>query len=531
MATDIPVTAWAGVLSTSIPATTLPSGRDVPITSSLISKPLEHQFAANLPGNPVVNGHSCVRASRNFFCKGSARSLESATVLRFRTDASVIELCGVSPDGLHVITTLLVDGKRVPPVALSSSRGTGGWNVGTIRMAFGSRRYRDIWITTSLYCAFVRIDAGDSLQAVDDAADPQLTVIGDSYQQVSSSAFGNGALPFEVAARLGIRKVATDALGGTGFRNSGGDAGNLGDRLVAHRADQSAIYLIVAGLNDSGDRRADGTIAWPTGAVYEQAVNDYLQNLRAAQPDALIVVTAPFCPVPPMSDASYVGVPLSNPSGLGDFLYKEYVHRTAVQKLSAPWIYIDVLMGTGWLNSSGASGDVSNLQWFTGGTPGIGTTAAYRPGNTQGGGGGGFGGIAHIPIEDGGTYLQAPEIVATGGSGSGLLATSVIDAAGRMTAIRVICSGTGYTPGSGLPVLTADSSHAVVPGRFGPPSLIAGINPDGQYPLPEFAPSPTADLNNIFTLLSSDLTHPSPAGVEYLARRLALNIHDAVLAL
>ena len=59
------------------------------------------------------------------------------------------------------------------------------------------------------------------------------------------------------------------------------------------------------------------------------------------------------------------------------------------------------------------------------------------------------------------------------------------------------------------------------------------MNPDGQYPLPSFAPPgvPAGELNNIYTLLSGDTIHPSPLGVEYLSRRLAQNIYDAVMAL
>src|SRR5262249_42165660 len=151
-------------------------------------------------------------------------------------------------------------------------------------------------------------------------------------------------------------------IGGTGYWNSGSDLGNLGDRLAAHAADRSTIYLIVAGLNDYGDTTSNG-LEWPTRETYEQAVRGYLQGLRAAQPDALIVVTAPFCPVPSMSDATYVAHPPTNTSGEGDFLYRAHLFKEAIKAVAAPWVYVDVLMGTGWLNSSGASGDVTNLQW------------------------------------------------------------------------------------------------------------------------------------------------------------------------
>jgi lysophospholipase L1-like esterase len=68
---------------------------------------------------------------------------------------------------------------------------------------------------------------------------------------------------------------------------------------------------------------------------------------------------------------------------------------------------------------------------------------------------------------------------------------------------------------------------------LGPPSLIVGINPNGQYPQLSLAPPgvTAAELNNIYVMLSTDTVHPSGVGAEYLAQRLAQNIYDAVMAL
>jgi hypothetical protein len=195
-------------------------------------------------------------------------------------------------------------------------------------------------------------------------------------------------------------------------------------------------------------------------------------------------------------------------------------------------VYIDVLMGGGWLNSSGATGDVTNLQWFTGGTPGPGTSATYKPGNTQGGAGGGYGGIAEIPIVAGGRYSQAPGVTARGGSGSGLLTASRIDSAGALKTILVFVPGSGYTS-AGLPSFDIDTTYELSPALLGTPTLMSGINPDGQYPLPSFAPPNVSvdALNNVYTVLERDMVHPSCVGVAYLSRRLAENIFQAVMAL
>jgi lysophospholipase L1-like esterase len=519
------------------PATTLPNGIVVPITHTYIGGPLRNELTASLPGNPTVDGYSCLAVNRPYTCNGTPRTVSSPTVLRLKTDAPVVELSGVATDGSSTVQTLIVNGTLVPPTCLSASLGVGGWLGGTIRLDFGTRLVRDIWIETAMYIAYIKIDQHDTLLPVEDSSEPQITVVGDSYQAVRSNAFGNGAaIALELGARLGIRKVATDGLGGTGYWNQN-SVGNLNDRLVAHAADLSTIYLVMAGLNDYGNLTSSDTVAWPTTAQYENAVTGYLQGLRAAEPNALIVVTAPFSPDPPQSDSSYVAWSATNTSGMGDFLWKTQLQKSAVQQIAAPWIYIDVLMGTGWLNSSGASGpgaasDVPGLQWFTGGTPAPGTTATYKPGNTLGGGGGGFGGIQSVPLLVPGQYSQAPNLVAFGGTGTGLLLASVIDSAGALTSVAVVAPGTGYTAGEGLPQISIDPTYEMSPAVLGEPTLITGVNPDGEYPLPSFAPpGSSGDLNNIYVYLSVDTVHPSPLGVNYLSTRLAQHIYAAVMAL
>jgi len=535
-ATAVPTISWVGVVSEGQTApTTLPNGIVMATSSAMLGGPVRNEYTASLPGSPTVNGYPCLAINRPYTCKGIARSTSSPTVLRFKTDAPVVEVCGVAADGtpFGAIQSLIVDGQLVPSKALSCSSGVGGgWAAGTVAINFGTRAVRDIWLQTGLNVAYIKVGAADTVLSVGDQPDPQLTVVGDSYLQTESHTFSGGAIALEIGARLGIRKVAIDSIGGTGYENSGGDLGNLGDRLPGHSADNSTVYLVMAGLNDYGD--VTGTpseVVWGTGAAYESAVLNYLQGLRTAQPNALIVVTAPFCPIPPMSDSTYVANPATNTSGLGDFLYKAQVQKSSLQQIAGPWVYIDVLMGTGWLNSSGASGDVTNLQWFTGGTPGPGTTATNKPGNTLGGGGGGYGGILSIPIIDGGRYLQAPDVLVSGGSGAGVLAAAAVDSNGAVTAITPFSEGSGYTSGPGLPAFSLDPTFQVVPATLSTPTLIVGVNPNGEYPLPSFAPPGATDLNNIYMMLRTDLTHPSPVGVSYLSSRLAQNIYEGVMAL
>jgi len=531
-ALTVPTISWAGPLTSSTAATSLPNGVIIPFSSSLISKPIPQSYTESLPANPTVQGLPCLAVNRPYTYNGTPEAVRSIISLRIQTDAPVLELSGVVADDGQTVQTLIVDGYLVPPKVLTNSRGFGGgWDVGTIRIDFGTSQQRDIWIETNMYVAFVKVGPSYSVVAVNDSAEPQITVVGDSYLQCQSTTFGNGgAIALEVAARLGIRKVATDDIGGTGYYNSN-TLGNFNDRLPAHATDNSTIYLVMGGLNDYGDRVSATTTVWPTLAQFDQAVLGYLQGLRARQPNALIVMTGPFCPIPNLSDSSYVAHPATNTSGMGDNLYKATLFKQSIQQIAGPWVYIDVLMGTGWLNSSGASGDVRNLQWFTGGTPAPGTTATYKPGNTGGGGGGGFGGIATIPMFSGGQYTQGPEISATGGSGSGLLLSSTLDRSnGSLASINVVCPGSGYT-GNGLPIITIDPTFQMTPATLGTPTLQVGIDPDGAYPLPAWLPEGVSDLNNIYRMLRTDETHPSPLGVPYLSTRLALNIFQAVMAL
>ena len=533
-ALSVPSISWAGPLTGSTAATSLPGGLIIPFTSPLISKAIPNSYTASLPGNPPVSGRPCLAVNRPYTCKGNARTIGSIRALRIITDAPVLELSGIVPDDSQTVQTLIVDGYLIPPKILSNSLGNrGGWDVGTIRINFGTRQQRDIWVETFMYVAYVKVGSSDSVVAPNDSAEPQLTVVGDSYLQCQSGAFGNGGgIALEVAARLGIRKVATDAIGGTGYYNSNTNLGNFNDRLPAHAADNSTIYLVMGSLNDYGDRISPTTLVWATAAQYNQAVLGYMQGLRARQPNALIVITAPWCPVPSLSDSFGIANPSTNTSGMGDYLFKAALLKSSLQQIAGPWIYIDVLMGTGWLNSSGASGDVRNLQWFTGGTPGPGTTSSYKPGNANGGGGGGFGGIATIPLLSGGRYSQGPDLIASGGSGSGLLAWSMIDrTTGALSSVNVLVPGSGYTSGAGLPRITIDSTYQITPATLGTPTLQAGINPDGAYPLPSWLPEGVGDLNNIYRMLRTDMTHPSPVGVSYLGMRLAMNILAGVMAL
>ncbi len=457
----------------------------------------------------------------------------SPTVLRLQTDAPTIELAGYVPVNLPCSQTLIVDGRLVPPKALSVSNGSGGgYNVVAASIAFGSRAMRDIWLETGMWLSYVKLGANDTLQPVNDSADPQMTVVGDDYLRVGSNTFGNdAALALEIAARLGISKIAVDGVDGSGYWNSGYSRGNFNDRVAAHAADNSTVYLVIGGFNDYADLVAPPPHdVWPTRAQYESAVNSYFQALRAAQPNALIVATAPMCPNPTLSDASYVSNAGTNTSGAGDFTYKSSVQRAALSAIAGPWIWIDSMMGTGWQNSSGASGGVTGLQWLTGGVAIAGTSASYKPGNPGGGSGGGFGGIASVPIAAPGRYSQAPDIIVDGGSGAGLLLASTIDSTGALNDIVVMAPGEGY--GSALPSVTIDPSFQRTAGALGTPVLMQGVNPQGVYPLAGFAPATVpAGYSNTFVNLLPDLARPSPSGVDYLASRLAQSLFEAIMAL
>ena len=521
-----PTIRWSGPVvnaNNSVPDTTLPNGQIIPVTHPSIGGPIRNRLSPLL-GNPTLNGCPALSISRPYTCRGMSRSVSSRTPLRIKTDAQILEITGVSTDVGAALPVLIVDGELVPPVALSASRGDpgGGWTAGTIVVDFGTSQMRDIWVETTLWLAHIRIGADDTLLDANDRDEPQFTFVGDSYLQTHSTVFPfDSAIAMEVGARLGVRRIASDAIGGTGYYNTSSNLGNLNDRLPAHSADNSIVYVVMAGINDYADSNG-----WPTRAAYESSVYDYLKNLRAAQPKALIVVTAPFCPVPPWSDTpDWVANAATNTTGLGDYTYKARLHKDAIQQIAGPWVYIDVLMGGGWLNSSGATGDITGLQWFTGGN---------APSGSPIGGGGGSGGIKRIPITSGGKYSRAPNLTASGGPGQGaVLITSAIDSTGALNTILVHSGGYGFNSGAGLPTLTIEGTFEITPATLGTPVLSQAVNPGAgaDYPLPAHAPLGATDLNNIDRMLSEDKTHPSEVGVEYLGKRLAQNIYQAVMAL
>jgi hypothetical protein len=529
-----PQISWAGPMATWPVATSLPNGAIYAASSTLFGGPIRSRFTPSLVGNPSIAGNPALAVARPYSCKGVAQTVGSPNVMRFSSDAAVVELAGVTPVNAHTSQTLIVDGQLVQPKVLSvSSGGGGGYNLVGARIDFGSSSMRDIWVETGMYVAYVKIGASDTLIAAGDGADPQMTVVGDSYQTlVGSNAFGNtGALAMEVGARLGIGKVATDAVIGSGYWNSGYNVGNLNDRLPAHAGDDSAIYLVIAGINDYVDYINPPQDVWPTRAQYEGAVASYFQGLRAAQPSAVIVATAPFSPNPTLSDASYVQNASTNSSGLGDFPYKSQVQQNALSQIAGPWVWIDVLGGSGWTNSSGASGGASHLPWFTGGTPAAGTTSSFKPGNLNGGSGAGFGGIASVNVLAGGSYSQAPDVSASGGSGSGLLLASTIDSTGAVNSVAIVRPGVGYSAGAGLPTLTIDPTFQQTPAQLGVPVLMSPINPTGSYPLQSSGATTLGGYSNAYVLIMPDLLHPSPAGVDYMASRLAQSIYEGVMAL
>jgi hypothetical protein len=527
-----PQVSWPGPMSSYPAPTTLPRGVNYAASYSGFGGPIRSSLTP--VSSAAVSGFPCLAVQRPYFCKGQAQTVGSPTIVRLNTDSQVIELVGAMLANSYSSQTLIVNGQLVPPTAISVSNGAaGGFNLAAVRIDFGSSFQRDIWIETGMWLAYIRTDAGDNVVSISDASDPQITVVGDSYQTYGSNAFGNGnAIALEIGARLGIRKVAVDAIVGSGYFNSGYNRGNLNDRVSAHAADNSNIYLVMAGINDYADFVNPPATVYPTRQQYESAVLSYFQALRAAQPDAVIAVTAPFSPNATLSDASYVQNQATNTSGLGDFPYKSQVQQQALSQIAGPWVWIDVLMGGGWINSSGASGGATGLQWFTGGTAAGGTTATNKPGNLNGGSGAGFGGIASVPVMAGGQYSQAPEVVVSGGSGTGLLLATTINSAGGISSVTVAQPGTGYTPGSGLPTLTIDPTFQLTAGQLGSPMLMTGINPTGVYPLPSFAPANIpGGFSNTYVNLMPDLKHPSPNGVDYLASRLAQSLFDAILAL
>jgi hypothetical protein len=79
-----------------------------------------------------------------------------------------------------------------------------------------------------------------------------------------------------------------------------------------------------------------------------------------------------------------------------------------------------------------------------------------------------------------------------------------------------------------LPTITIDPAYQITPAQLGTPELTQAFNPGTGANYPAIG---LTDLNNIDQMLSEDRTHPSVVGAEYLGKRLAENIYQAVMAL
>lgn len=125
-----------------------------------------------------------------------------------------------------------------------------------------------------------------------DVVEPRIAVggtavyLGDSYTSGWAGAgIGAQSWPRLVGAKLGWRTVNL-AVPGTGFLNPGWTGQPIGSRVAAAIATRPDVVVVAGGHNDS---------RWSAGAT-ASAAERVLDRLRAALPDALLVVVGPIWP-------------------------------------------------------------------------------------------------------------------------------------------------------------------------------------------------------------------------------------------
>nr|WP_279218417.1 SGNH/GDSL hydrolase family protein [Rhodococcus erythropolis] len=123
---------------------------------------------------------------------------------------------------------------------------------------------------------------------------PQVLVIGDSYAQ-GTGASSDAARWTTLLAEDQGWDAKVDGIGGTGFTWGGGDDGKdsnqFSTRIAAHAKDKNIAPALVILEGGQNDYRADAS-------DLVAAVKEDVQAVRAAWPDAEVIVIGPAAPEP-----------------------------------------------------------------------------------------------------------------------------------------------------------------------------------------------------------------------------------------
>ncbi len=317
-------------------------------------------------GGAVIEGHVVHPLQRAH----QAATMNSVGVcgLHFEFDGAAFEILFA---GNGPTITLVADGHYMAPKLIQTTLqgGVAGVPLSApntfVRFEFGTRQRRLISVYTwsSQGPCAIATEPGDSLVAWDRSGEASFAAIADSYGGGRGSQWRGG--PFwEAAALLGIPHIDLDAIGGTGYAPNATNSDTLDPgnafavRLPTSVDAQPDLFFTAGGINDNNSIAAP---PYPSAAAaragFNNAVNQYYTQLRAALPQSVLVATGPWAP-----RQSTPTDPVA--------LSKADTIKAALQAAGGLWVFLDNLQG-GWVNSAGASAAASG-PWQTG----TGTSAA-----------------------------------------------------------------------------------------------------------------------------------------------------------
>lgn len=244
---------------------------------------LLYDFGANTLTNYAVNAG--IAAGGSGYAIGDEVTLAGGT----NTTPAVIKVLNVS-SGAIVAAAIKTVGSysAVPSNAVAQASTTGTGTGATFNMVWSknntTRAVRDIEIILPRNSGFggINIDTNDDVTPWPELAfAPKLVIAGDSYVQGNFSDHIGGAFPRRLAYRLGLQdRLVQYGTSGRGYTVAGNLFSSDEAGIIAEAPDIVGIFL---GLNDVAG-----------GPAVTAAATTSIQNLMAALPKALFVVTSPW---------------------------------------------------------------------------------------------------------------------------------------------------------------------------------------------------------------------------------------------
>lgn len=207
--------------------------------------------------------------------------------ITFYTDSRYIALESVNAVYVNEGIVVEVDDRRIADTGVYATGliNPGGWVIDTSFAGIGQMHKVRIYASGSLQTISrrIHIEASASLFAPENANRVRVAAEGDSLTQ------GGFGTPWragqdwvsQAMTMLGVDDYANFAVGGTGFiSNNGGAKTTYADRLPRLVQLNADVYIIGGCHNDDSY----------TSAQRQAAILSYLQALRSAQPNALIIM-------------------------------------------------------------------------------------------------------------------------------------------------------------------------------------------------------------------------------------------------